>query len=167
VEAYERRDEPVVEVSPICQRLREVRMAQGFMDEGLSLKQAARRLMVTAEHLRKQLGLLKLPEETLALIERDDPQIREMCARETLKQINRFERWQRTLETVDRAFGWAEELKMGATQAEIAQREGMTRARVCQLLKLSTLSAEQVEGLRTRRLLYGVSLSQVMARLVG
>jgi len=29
------------------------------------------------------------------------------------------------------------------------------------------LSAEQVEGLRTRRLLYGVSLSQVMARLVG
>ena len=53
-------------------------------------------------------------------------------------------------DVVERVLGWARELKENPSlrQADIARREGVSRARVSQLMKLARIPSGRLKGLR-------------------
>ena len=79
----------------------------------------------------------ELTQKTQELILDNDPSIREAHA---------YQSWLGVRETFERVMHWRALLSHGYSQSMIAVEEGLTRARVCQLMKLLQLGEEVWSG---------------------
>ena len=153
-------------VSQICERLREARSIEVELAQGASLDEVAQARGVTTSHLKRVTKLLKLPAERLEQIERDDPLIQSLNFRTALVEAQRHQQWLKLVTALDRADRWVEELASGSSQAEIASSEGITRARVCQLIRLSELDRGVKQMIREKdERYYGVSLREIWVHI--
>ena len=107
--------------------------------------------------------LLSLPSDQLKLIESDDPAIQSLNFRDAIVIAHKHEQWTKLANAIKNADKWTQLLNSGISQANIARSEGMTRARVCQLIRLNQLD-EKIKRLIRRRdeRYYGVTLKEVM-----
>ena len=106
--------------------------------------------------------MLSLPEEKQALLKRDDTSIHDWPIREAIQAGSDRERWLLLVKSLDSAERWATMLTEGINQAEIARREGLSRARVCQLIRLNQLDPSVKALIREGdERYYGISLYQV------
>ena len=164
--AYQEGERVEVHVSPLCRRYREVRAIQARLDGGESLEAIAQERCITRPALNRHMALLKLPEEQQRLINRDDPSIHNWPIRDAIKAGSDHERWLLLVQTLDTAERWAELIESGVSQTEIGRREGITRARVCQLIRLSGLDQDVKAQIRDRDdAYYGKSLRQVWMQI--
>ena len=76
----------------------------------------------------------------------NDPAIREVSIREALKEAHTYQSWLKMKATFERVLHWRALLSRGYSQSMIAAEEGLTRARVCQLMKLIQLGDEVWSG---------------------
>lgn len=111
------------------------------------------------DHLNKLMSLLGLPENRQRLILENDPSIRDLSVKEALKEANGYRSWIALRETFERVMHWRALLSQGYTQSMIAREERLTRARVCQLMKLLRLDEEIWAGvMRGDDVYMGVSI---------
>ena len=69
-----------------------------------------------------------------------------MSIRDALKEAHAYQSWLGVRETFERVMHWRALLSHGYSQSMIAVEEGLTRARVCQLMKLLQLGDEVWSG---------------------
>ena len=108
--------------------------------------------------LKRVTKLLSLPSDQLKLIESDDPAIQSLNFRDAIVIAHKHEQWTKLANEINNADKWTQLLNRGISQANIARSEGMTRARVCQLIRLNQ---KQLIRRRDERY-YGVTLKEVV-----
>lgn len=149
-------------VSLICERLREAKALKAKLDQGMSYETLAKQKGTSVKQFKRILKLLNLPPEKLKLIEQDDPSIQTLNFRTALAEAHKHEQWLNLVKALDNAYRWHVELSKGVSQADIARSEGLTRARVCQLLRLNGLDSVAKRQIRSGdERYYGVSLRDV------
>ena len=149
-------------VSLICERLREAKALKAKLDQDETYESLAKQKGITIHHLKRVIKLLNLPPEKLKLIEQDDPSIQTLNFRTALAEAHKHEQWLNLVKALDNADRWRVELSKGVSQADIARTEGLTRARVCQLLRLNSLDSVVKQRIRSGDVrYYGVSLREV------
>ena len=159
--------EPAPFVSSICKRLMEAKTIQKELSEGRSHQDVASQRGVSISHLKKVLKLLKLPSAKRKLIENDDPVIHSLSFKQALAEAHKHEQWLSLVKALDHADHWREQMKQGVSQVDLAKEAGITRARVCQLVRLSDLSSKVKILIRKGdELYYGISLREIL-RTIG
>jgi hypothetical protein len=149
-------------VSLICERLREAKALRAKLDQGMSYEVLAKQKGITTHHLKRVIKLLNLPPEKIKLIEQDDPSIQTLNFRTALAEAHKHEQWLNLVKALDNADRWRVELSKGVSQADIARTEGLTRARVCQLLRLNSLDSLAKRQIRSGdERYYGFSLREI------
>ena len=136
VKAHEDQRLTWLDVCPLTRRLLQMKRWEEELREGLTLDCLAEREGVERERVERLMGLLNLPEERQELILNNEPSIREVSIRDALKEAHAYQSWLGVRETFERVMHWRALLSHGYSQSRIAVEEGLTRARVCQLMKL-------------------------------
>ena len=109
--------------------------------------------------------LLKLPKDKQELILNDDPAIQHWQVRSAVQAGSNHERWHLLVKNLDAAEQWQKLINQGTTQSHIAKTEGITKARVCQLIRLTDLDDQVKKAIREGdKAYYGMSLRQVLGR---
>ena len=160
--AYRDREPIMIKRSPLSRRYHEMLEVRARIEQGESMRDIAAERGVSARALARHLSLLSLPEEKRRLVERDDLSIRDWPIRDAIMEGATHERWLLLVKSLDSAERWMKLVDKGVSQAHIARQEGMTRARVCQLIRLARLD-DIVKGLIRSgdARYYGVSLREV------
>jgi hypothetical protein len=163
VEAHENQRLTWLDVCPITRRLMQMRQWKEELDQGLDLKCLAQREGVEPKRIAQLLCLLKLPNSKKELILNNDPSIREMSIRQAIKEANAYQSWLDLTETLGKVKSWHTLIAKGHSQSMIAAEEGLTRARVCQLMKLTSLDHEIKKGImRGDREYMGISIRSLI-----
>ena len=166
VKAHEDQMLTWLDVCPLTRRLLQMKRWEEELSAGLTLDCLAKREGVEPERVDRLMNLLNLPEERQALILDNDPSIREVSIRDALKEAHTYQSWLRMRETFERVLHWRALLSRGYSQSMIAAEEGLTRARVCQLMKLLQLGDEVWSGVMEGDESYmGVSLRSLTSGL--
>ena len=166
IKAHENQRLTWLDVCPLTRRLLQVRLWNKELKEGLSLDCLARREEVEPKRIMRLIGLLNLPEDKQELILNNDPSIRELSIRDALKEAHTYQSWLKMRETFERVRRWLALLARGYSQSMIAAEEDLTRARVCQLMKLLRLDKEVWNGvMRGDEAYMGVSLRSLTSGL--
>ena len=112
------------------------------------------------------MSLLSLPEDQQERLKNDDPAIRNLSIRDAIQAGSAHERWKIMIHQLDNAESWSHQIRKGDNQSTIARREGITRARVCQLLRLNDLSHSQKKLMRQGdQKYYGISIKELLSLL--
>ena len=159
---YQEKEPIIVRRSPVSRRYHEMLQVRSRMEQGELIDVIAAEKGISSKTLTRHMSLLSLPEEKQTLLKHDDPSIHDWPIREAIQAGSDRERWLLLVKSLDSAERWAKLLTKGIKQAEIARREGLSRARVCQLIRLNQLDPSVKALIRKGdERYYGISLYQV------
>ena len=92
--------------------------------------------------MQELLWLAELSPQLVNQIKRGDAGCGEWSTNQAITEARRAHKRQAVRDTIARVDEWQRQIDLGMTRAEIARQEGLTRARVTQLMKLSRLPKE-------------------------
>ena len=111
-------------------------------DSGAQLSEIAQAEGIEIKRVTELLWLTSLPEEVVNKIKRGDSEVAEWSINQAITEARRAHKRSAVREVLEQVDAWQRQINQGVKRSEIARREGLTRARVTQLMKLSRLPKE-------------------------
>ena len=112
---------------------------QAELDSGVQISEIAQTEGIKIKRVTELLWLTSLPEEVVNKIKRGDEEVADWSINQAISKARKIHKRRAVTKILDQVDIWQCQINQGVKKAEIARREGLTRARVTQLMTLSRL----------------------------
>ena len=116
------------------------------IESGVAITQIAQSVDVKTKRVEELLWLALLPRVVVKRIEKGRGDEAEWSINQAIREARRFVKLTELREVLSKVDRWQEEIESGVSRASIGRREGLSRARMTQLMRLTLVPLE----IRTR-----------------
>ena len=118
---------------------------QTLLENGSTKSQIAKRAGIKTKRITELLWLAKLPKSIIEKIRSGHHDYAEWSTNQAIKESCRLYKINEVQETIKKVQKWKKLIAQGVHKAEIARREGYSRARVTQLMKLADFNPDTLD----------------------
>lgn len=122
---------------------------QRQIDHGIKKSQIALEVGFTTKRVSELMWLAKLPSNIIQKIKTGHQDYKEWSISQAIKEARRLHKRNEVHKTLKLVSRWRKLLENGMKKSEIARREGLTKARITQLMKLAELPPDRLAQIQS------------------